>query len=71
MCDADFNQDGAVGLNDVGELLQRIGELDKVFDLDGDGVVALPDVGMALNALGELVGPSGLACAGTEPCEAL
>ena len=59
-CDADFNNDGAVGMDDVGALLGGLNTVNPVMDLDEDGVVGLSDLRVALYALGGVPGPSAL-----------
>ena len=66
-CDGDVNNNGVVGLPDVGLMLNALGSSDATADLNCNGVVGLPDVGMALLALGQEPGPSGLYCAGVGP----
>ena len=69
-CDADLNNDGAVGLDDVGAMLTGL-NAPGVGDLNCDGAVGLDDAGTALGALNTAPGASGLACAGTgTPCSA-
>jgi hypothetical protein len=66
-CDADLNNDGAVGLNDISALLDSIGTLDEAGDLNCDGAIGLSDVSRALDLQGRngsVPGPSGLWCAG-------
>lgn len=63
-CDQDVNHDGAVGLDDVGDVLSALGTggaSDSDFNCD-DGT-GLDDLGIILNALGGTPGPSGLVCA--------
>lgn len=72
ICDADFNDDGVVGANDVAAISSRFGVVaagNEEFDLDSSGVVGANDVARAANAFGQPPGPSGLACAGTAPCQ--
>ncbi len=68
LCDADLNNDGGVGVDDVGLVSAALGSADPVAEFGDDGAVGLDDMGVVLGALGELPGPSGLACAGTVPC---
>ena len=69
-CDSDFNNDGAVGLDDVFLLLLGLG-IPGMGDLNGDGAVGLDDMGLLLMKWNTPVGPSGLACAGSGmPCPA-
>jgi hypothetical protein len=58
-CDADFNNDGAVGMDDVGALLRGLNTISPVMDLDEDGVVAWSDLFTTYYALGIPPGPSG------------
>ncbi len=67
-CDADLNNDGVVGLDDVFLLLTGLGA-PGIGDLNCDGAVGLDDMGRALDLWNTPVGPSGLACAGSGiPC---
>ena len=59
-CDADFNNDGAVGMDDVGALLRGLNTVNPVMDLDEDGVVGLSDLLTTYYALGTVPGPSAL-----------
>ena len=69
-CDGDVNNDGAVGLDDVGAMLTGL-NAPGVGDMNCDGAIGLDDAGAALSALNQPAGPSGLACAGTNsPCSA-
>jgi hypothetical protein len=64
VCDADLNEDGGVGLDDMGVLLNALGSgAGNTADLNCDNGVGLDDMGTLLNALGSQPGPSGLACA--------
>jgi hypothetical protein len=65
-CDQDVNHDGAVGLDDVGDVLTALGTGGAALDADFncDGGVGLDDLGDILNALSNTPGPSGLVCAG-------
>lgn len=71
LCDADFNDNGIVGANDVAAIAARAGfpaAGNEEFDLDSSGAVGANDVARAASASGLAPGPSGLACAGTAPC---
>jgi len=69
ICDADINNDGAVGLDDAGLVLDVVNtNSNPAADLNGDGGVGLDDVGLALDRANTLPGPSGYSCAGTVPC---
>ena len=68
LCDADLNNDGSVGPDDLGLLLKSLGSTDPVADLNSDGAVGLDDMGLTLSAQGQPPGPSGLSCAGYAPC---
>jgi hypothetical protein len=50
---ADFNRDGVVSADDMGELLGAWGSQDSRFDINGDGVVSADDMGELLGAWGE------------------
>jgi hypothetical protein len=67
LCDADFDDDGTVGILDFGLLRGDPGWNPDV-DVDGDGVVGMLDFGRLRDALGGSPGPSGLSCAGAPPC---
>jgi hypothetical protein len=70
-CDADVNNDGGVGLDDVNDLLGTLNTANAVNDLNCDGGVGLDDINTGLAALNTAPGPSGLSCAGTgTPCTA-
>jgi len=70
-CDADINDDGGVGLDDVGDILTNLNTAYPPGDLNCDGGVGLDDAGTALAVLNDPPGPSGLSCAGTgSPCSA-
>ena len=72
ICDADLNNDGAVGGDDMGIALVNLGSTNAVVDLNSDGAVGGDDLGLFLEMLGDTPGPSGLGCAGTGavPCTA-
>jgi len=64
VCDADLNEDGGTGLDDMGILLNSLGGgATNIADLNCDGGVGLDDMGDLLNKLGTTPGASGLACA--------
>ncbi len=75
-CDADFDDDGDVGLSDFALLKLSFGTRtgdpgwNPAVDASGDGVVGIDDFGFFRKAYGSPPGPSGLACAGTIPCPA-
>jgi hypothetical protein len=63
-CDQDVNHDGAVGLDDVGDVLAALGSAgNSDSDFNCDDGTGLDDLGIILNALGDTPGPSGLVCA--------
>jgi len=71
-CDADLNNDGAVGLDDVAAILAAVGTAtDPVADLNGDGAVGLDDAAAALGLIGTEPGPGAETCggAGGAPCQ--
>ena len=74
ICDADFNNDGVVGNPDLIILSAAYGTVDgdpaydPNVDMDGDGVIAIRDYILYMQSSGQAPGPSGLSCAGTEPC---
>ena len=70
VCDADINQDGIVGVDDVFAHAGMFGSGAPPADEDldhlppeGNGVVGVDDVFFAAGAFGAAPGPSGLACA--------
>ncbi len=77
-CDADYDNDGAVGESDHTILRNGFGttseeaEFLAVGDHDGDGVVAGSDLAFHRSRVGLPIGPSGLSCAdpsgATAPC---
>jgi hypothetical protein len=69
-CDADVNNDFAVGIPDFGTWTAQFGLMgaDLVADTNCDGGVGIPDFGTFTVDFGSSVGPSGLSCAGTTPC---
>jgi hypothetical protein len=72
-CDADLDNDGVVGLNDVQAILKASSASPQpapypAADLNGNGAVDLADAAIALGALGAAPGPSALECAGSAPC---
>jgi hypothetical protein len=75
VCDTDYDQSGATGAADYGILTATFGRLsgDPLYngdvDADGDGAVGAADYGFLANDFGLAPGPSGLACAGTPPCQ--
>jgi hypothetical protein len=74
LCDADFDDDGGVGLADFATFKLSFGQslgspaYDPDADFDGDGAVGLFDFGVFRSLFGAPPGPSGLSCAGTIPC---
>jgi hypothetical protein len=69
-CDADLNNDGAVGLDDVVQMLGSLNtNADPAADLNGDGFVGLDDVAAALGMLGSPPGPGKDPCVGLTACE--
>jgi hypothetical protein len=73
-CDADFDDNGVVGVSDWARLAVAFGaaagspRYAAELDLDADGVVGTLDLVRVARSLGSAPGPSGLACAGTVPC---
>ena len=67
-CDADLNNDGSVGLDDLGLMSKKLGSSDPVADLNGDGTVGLDDLGQVLSAQGQVPGPSGQTCSAVWEC---
>jgi hypothetical protein len=71
-CDADLNNDGGVGLDDVAAILAAAGTAsttNPAADLNGDGAVGLDDASAALGRVGTAPGPSALACPGAVTCQ--
>jgi len=68
-CDADLNNDGAVGLDDIAAILAAAGTTSPAADLNGDGAVGLDDAAAALGRVGTAPGPSALACPGAATCQ--
>jgi hypothetical protein len=63
ICDADFNNDGVVNINDLNRLKARLNivpVVDLVTDLDGNGAVNINDLNRLKSYLGKPPGPSGL-----------
>ena len=71
-CDADINNDGLNGLDDVNIMLGNLGgPAAQASNLNCDALIALDDVNIALGTIGGAPGPTGLSCAGTgTPCNA-
>ena len=76
VCDADYDGSGRVMLHDV--ILLRRAIHSKVgdpayspeLDRDSDGLINLVEFNYLRGRYGSVPGPSGLACAGSVPCEA-
>lgn len=73
-CDADYNDDGGVGIDDFALLKVAFGARagdpawNAEVDWDGNGAIGVADYGRFRAAFGLPPGPSGLACAGSAPC---
>ena len=73
-CDADYNNDGAVGASDWARLARAFGattgspDYDPKLDANGDGAIGTPELVLIGTSFGGPPGPSGLGCAGTAPC---
>ncbi|MCH8132724.1 MAG: hypothetical protein IIA30_09260, partial [Myxococcales bacterium] len=68
-CDADFNNDGVVGIPDFALLSAQFGSTTGgSADFNGDTIVGIPDFAALSGMFGSPPGPSGLSCAGTVPC---
>jgi hypothetical protein len=67
-CDADINNDGGVGLDDVAAILAATGTASSAADINGDGAVGLDDVAEALGMVGEAPGPGPETCGLANPC---
>jgi hypothetical protein len=74
LCDADVDDNGAVGLSDFNVFRLHFGRtstsgnFDPNVDLTGDGAIGLAEFNLLRGAFGGSPGPSGLACAGSPPC---
>jgi hypothetical protein len=72
-CDADLNNDGAIGSPDFNlfkqEYLLAVPPGDPDADLNCDNAVGSPDFNIFKQGFLGAPGPSGLGCAGTIPCE--
>jgi hypothetical protein len=75
LCDLDINDDGVIGGPDFRIVLGLFGAeegepaYDPDVDMDGDGAIGASEFSAVLNQFGGVSGPSGLACAGTIPCQ--
>src|SRR5262245_60428017 len=75
-CDADFDQDGIVGVSDRAAVERAFGarvgatNYDVALDLDGDGLIGTYERLRVAQRFRTPPGPSGLACAGEAPCYA-
>lgn len=73
-CDADYDDDGTVGIPDFALMSSTYGsaegeaEFDPAADSNGDGIIGLPDFTFMTSAWGGAPGPSGLDCADAPPC---
>jgi len=69
-CDADTNDDNAIGIPDFGTFTATFGLTgsELAADTNCDGGVGIPDFGTFTALFGYSAGPSGLSCAGTTPC---
>ena len=77
MCDADYDNDGIVGLSDYGifrnSYQTEVGSpgYNVDVDKDGDSIIAIGEFGLISAQMeAQVPGPSGLSCAGTIPCVA-
>ncbi len=73
-CDADYTNDGTVGIADFNVLRTQFGLADSsplfdpAVDMNGDGAIGIPEFNLVRGSFGGAPGPSGLECAGTVPC---
>ena len=73
-CDADYDDDGVVGISDFLTLSRAFGatigspDYSPVLDSNGDGAIGVSEFLFLLKSFGRTPGPSGLSCAGTVPC---
>jgi hypothetical protein len=74
-CDADYDDNGVVGIVDFLALSVAYGasegqpNYDPAIDSNSDGTIGVPEFNLLSVTLGGSPGPSGLACAGTIPCQ--
>lgn len=73
-CDADYDNDGVVGITDFVAHANAFGaetgdpRYDEALDSDVDGAIGISEFLLVSNSLGLPPGTSGLECAGTAPC---
>jgi hypothetical protein len=73
-CDADYDDDGAVGSSDWAALTVALGSTgsdpryEHRLDAEGNGAIGASELALLRRQFGGPPGPSGLACAGTPPC---
>ena len=67
-CDADLNNDGSVGLDDIAAILAAVGTASPAADINGDGGVGLDDAAEALGRAGQAPGPGPETCGLANPC---
>ena len=73
-CDADYNDDGIVGILDFSTFRKAYGSTagspgwDPQLDANDDGAIGISDFVLVRATFGTPPGPSGLACAGSAPC---
>jgi immune inhibitor A len=73
-CDADYNNDGLVGIPDFKAMRRALGsfcgdlDYDEDLDASGDCGIGGNDFNLLRSAFGVPPGPSGLDCAGAAPC---
>ena len=76
-CDADYDGDGVVGLNDYIRFGAAFGAttgraaFDEAVDSDGDGVIGTDDYALLGRTFQKAPGPSAIDCAGSVPCPPL
>ncbi len=68
-CDGDLTNDGVVGGTDFSVFVMLFGQAGTPADFTGDGVVGGTDFSAFVTLFSTNPGPSGLACAGTIPCQ--
>lgn len=74
VCDADYTNDGIIGLPDFIDLSVAYGTssgeptYSEDVDSDGDGTIGSPEFILLSISFGGAPGPSGLSCAGSVPC---
>jgi hypothetical protein len=66
-CDGDVDQDNGVSSTDIALMVQQLGNVSPIHDLNCDGGVSMVDVVEAVMVLNKNPGPTALACADDTP----